>query len=209
MPAMAMSMMKTIAKFMIKSVLWVIRIIESLLETLEEKDRPNMERPMMNEAEVEPNENPIDQGRNEIPVKGEEIPNPAPPQVNQTKGAQEPNVTLICPLCDSTMSLKRASKGGCFYGCDQWPACKGYRNKHNKNPGPAAMVAKLRKFFGTQDWEVMEEAKLNGKFVTSHAFVPPIATLLQKCRFCGMDPCDHLGRNCPTLRNYGQGSQAS
>ena len=68
MPAMAMSMMKTIAKFMIKNVLWVIRIIESLLETLEEKDRPKIERPMMNEAEVEPNENPIDQGRNETPV---------------------------------------------------------------------------------------------------------------------------------------------
>ena len=65
-----MSMMKTIAKFMVKNVLWVIRIIESLLETLEEKDRPNIERPMMNEAEVEPNENPTDQGRNEIPVRG-------------------------------------------------------------------------------------------------------------------------------------------
>ena len=88
MPAMVMSMMKTIMKFMIKSALWIIRIIESLLETLEKKDRPKIKRPMMNEAKVEPHENPIDQGRNEIPVKEEEIPNPAPPQVNQTKGAQ-------------------------------------------------------------------------------------------------------------------------
>ena len=67
---MAMGMMKTIAKYMVKSMLWVTRIIESILETLEEKDHPNIERPRMNEAEVEPNENPIDQGRNEIPVRG-------------------------------------------------------------------------------------------------------------------------------------------
>ena len=70
------------------------------------------------------------------------------------------------------------------------------------------MVAKLRKFFGTKDWEVMEEAKLSGKFVPKHTIegLPPIAILLQKCRFCGMDPCDHLGRNCP-MKNYVQGRQ--
>ena len=202
MPAMAMGMMKIIAKYMIKSMLWVIRIIESLLEslleTLEEKDRPNIERPVMNEAEVEPNENPNDQG-NENPVREEEIPNPVPPQANQPQGAQEPTVTLICPLCDSTMGIRRATKGGYFYGCDTWPLCKGYRNKYNKHPGPTAMVAKLRDFFGTTDWEVMEKAKLSGKYVKKNDIngPPPVGVLLQKCRFCGMDPCDHLGRNCP------------
>ena len=45
-----------------------------------------------------------------------------------------------CPLCKSTMIFKAARKGGFFYGCSQWPNCRGHRNPHGKNPGPKDLV---------------------------------------------------------------------
>ena len=72
-----------------------------------------------------------------------------------------------------------------IYVFSQWPSCKGYRNKHDKGPGPAAAILKLRNTFGEAAWEEMDKKKRNGTFG------------LNKCWFCGMDPCDHLGRNCP------------
>ena len=100
------------------------------------------------------------------------------------------------------MLLKHAHKGGRFYGCPQWHACKGYRNKPDKRPGPVAAVARLSTIHGEAKWADMEEKKCTGKFKI------PTSPLLKKCLFCGMDPCDHLGRNCPNRNVYFE-SQAS
>ena len=42
-----------------------------------------------------------------------------------------------------------------------------------------------------------EELKKKGACVRAHAATP---YHLQKCWFCGMDPGNHLGRDCPTRR---------
>ena len=131
------------------------------------------------------------------PVGWEEIPAPDPVQNNPVNEERGVNVTVICPLCTNIMRLKPARRGGWFYGCSEWPACNGYRNKDGARPGPVATVTKLRNHFGDAAWKEMEELKCNGKFLKWHT---PAPNALQKCRFCGMDPCDHVGRNCPMRR---------
>ena len=66
------------------------------------------------------------------------------------------------------MWIINAHKGGCFYGCSQWPTCKGYRNKHNKGPGPAAMIIKLRDMHVDAVWKEMEDMRKAGKSPFNH-----------------------------------------
>ena len=89
------------------------------------------------------------------------------PVITKAKG---PGIDILfCPLCNKVMPLRRAHKGGCFYGCSQWPACKGYRNKHNKGPGPAAMIIQLRKMYGDAVWKEMEDMRRAGKSPFNHS----------------------------------------
>ena len=48
--------------------------------------------------------------------------------------------TPHCPVCRSTMQYKSARKGGFFYGCPNWPNCRGHRDPHGRNPGPKDLV---------------------------------------------------------------------
>ena len=130
----------------------------------------------------------------------------APPQNDQSNeekgplprfGANIPeHATRVCPLRDSDMKLRSAHTGGCFYGCSKYPECNGYRNKHDKRPGPTRMVTQLRIICGEAKWKEMERMKLRGNIPDSFVY--------KKCLFCGMDPCDHLGRHCP-MKNIGKG----
>ena len=36
-------------------------------------------------------------------------------------------VGLECPLCGTPITFKRANRGGCFYGCTEYPFCRGSR----------------------------------------------------------------------------------
>ena len=54
MPAMVFPMMKYLTKFVVKSLLWMARIIEKQLETFDDKAGPNVEPPI---AENEVNGN--------------------------------------------------------------------------------------------------------------------------------------------------------
>ena len=141
---MVFHMMKRIMKFMVKIMRWLTRAIEKGLETLGTNDIPAVEHPMVDDNEREQAEEINEQGRNDIPGEWEEIPAPAPPQNNQTTHEGGPDETLMCPLRDNIMRTKRASKGGYFYGCTQWQACNGYRNKISNRPGPAANINNLR-----------------------------------------------------------------
>lgn len=174
MSAMVFPLMKRIMKSMVGNLLWIIRRIERWLEMLDEKEVPSRECSIPNEQEKEQLEETKEEGQR---IDAEKRPEPS-------------QITYICPLCDYEMKLKRARKGGWFYGCSQWPNCNGSRNKSDKRPGPVAAVTKLRNSHGEEKWADMEEKKCSGKYKIS------TKPLLNKCLFCGMDPCDHLGRNC-------------
>ena len=78
MSAMVFHMMKRFMKIMVRSLLWMTRIFENWLETLDGKGTPNLERPMINGEEREQVEEANEQGRNDIPAEWEEIPAPDP-----------------------------------------------------------------------------------------------------------------------------------
>ena len=158
----------------------MIRILERWLEMFDEKEVPLWECPIPSEK---------GKGQSEEAKEQEKGTNP-----EQTPAPSK--ITYICPLCDDEMQLKHAHKGGWFYGCSKWPVCNGYRNKTNKRPGPVAAVTKLRNIYGDATWADMEEKKCSGKFKI------PIQPRLNKCLFCGMDPPNHLGRNCPQRNVY-------
>ena len=63
MSAMVFHLMKRIMKFTARNMLWMTRVIESWLETFDEQDIPNLERPMVNGEEREQVEEANDQGR--------------------------------------------------------------------------------------------------------------------------------------------------
>ena len=178
-------MWKYFMKFMVINLQWLTRTIETWLEAMDEPNVPNLERPIINKKQQEKHNDANEQGRNHIPLSVDKDPDPVPAKNQTDPIGKESTATPICPLCDRVMQLKPAHKGGWFYGCSQWPACKGYRNKHDKGPGPAAAILKLRNTVGEAAWEEMDKKKRNGTFG------------LNKCWFCGMDPCDHVGRNCP------------
>ena len=108
---------------------------------------------------------------------------------------------LICLATPTNvMKIKSSRNGGCFYGCTDYPTCKGYRNKSDKRPGPVKEVLNARRQLGDELWERMEEQKTNGTLQSSPN---PQAKQWDKCWFCGMDPSDHLGRYCPMKRGTG------
>ena len=186
-------------KFIVKAMLWMARILVTWLETIDGKGIskyiPNAEQPRMEGEEREQAERIIEPERNETPAGREEVPAPTLVPPKKVEEEEREHVMPICPLCDSSMSLRSANKGGWFYGCPRYPACKGTRTKSGKRPGPVAAACKLQKIFGNAEWEQTEELKKKGVCVRTHA---PAPYQLQKCWFCGMEPSNHLGRNCPT-----------
>ena len=154
MPAMAFRLMARFMKFMLKTALCMTRMFERCLETLDGKDIPNAERPMV-EREDREQVNQANEPRDDADTVGwEEAPAPDPQPTNQSNERRGVNVTLICPLCTNIMRLKPAGKGGCFYGCADYPSCNGYRSKSDKRPGPVKAVANLRRQFGEKTWEI-------------------------------------------------------
>ena len=128
----------------------------------------------------------------------EEIPVPDPVPITPANNREGTTVKVSCPLCTSFMQLRHAGRGGYFYGCSEWPACKGQRSPRDKRPGPKAVITALRKIIGDQAWEAMDRMKRGGlipKWPT-----PSSSRKLETRHFCGMDPSDHLGRNCPLRR---------
>ena len=97
------------------------------------------------------------------------------------------------------MQLKPARKGGKFFGCTQWPDCNGSRDPINKRPGPVAQVRNARKHFGEAVWAKMEKEKCNGTFTR---LPTPAPNVYNKCWYCRMDPCDHMGRDGPMDRGH-------
>ena len=212
MSAMAYHMMARFMKFMLKTVLWMTRMFERCLETLDGKDLFNFEKPMM-EREDREQVNQANEPRDEADtVDWEEIPAPDPQPANNQPANNQPinhqpttqnterrpvNVSIICPLCTNLMRIKPAHRGGWFYGCSDYPDCNGYRNYSDKKPGPVKQVANLRQTFGPKKWAMIEEQKLNGKFLR---WPNPLVRYMDRCMFCDMDPPDHLGRDCPMKR---------
>ena len=41
-----------------------------------------------------------------------------------------PAIMLACPECGAPMELRRSGRHGPFYGCTQWPSCKGSHGAH-------------------------------------------------------------------------------
>ena len=173
MSAMALRLMARVMKFMVKTALCMTRMFERWLETIDGKGAPNVE-PMVRPGDREPVNQVNAQRDNVDAVDREEIPIPNPQPITQVTERRGLNVTLICPLCTNIMRLKRARKGGWFYGCTEYPACKGYRNKTDQSPGPVQMVKDLRLHFGEEVWRRMEEEKCNGTFIRWHMPEPAI-----------------------------------
>ena len=65
-------------KFMLKAVLWMARVFESWLETLDGKDTPNFERPMVDGEDREQVNEANEQREDAVPVDWEEIHAPDP-----------------------------------------------------------------------------------------------------------------------------------
>ena len=58
----------------------------------------------------------------------------------------------------------------------------------------------LQEMFGPKKWAMIEEQKLNGTFLR---WPKPQIRYMDRCMYCGMDPPDHPGRNCPMRRATG------
>ena len=93
----------------------VARTLERWLETFDEKEVPNLERPIVQEEEQGHVDDAHERERNDIPVIEEAIPAQDPPRGHQpNEERQTTQGTPICPLCNRTMRLKPARKGGWF-----------------------------------------------------------------------------------------------
>ena len=60
-------------------------------------------------------------------------PNQPPPPTAQT---------MLCPLCDGPMEIRRAGRGGKFWGCLGFPGCRGTRGF--SNPSACSPIAEVR-----------------------------------------------------------------
>lgn len=187
MAAMVWPLMGRIIKSTVGRLLWIIRILERWLERFDDKTVPLKEDQL-------PNENR--QGQVNIPGEPENHQNATQIQLPR-EPENNPNVIPIpdpsriiysCALCNSQMQYKKARHGGYFYGCSSWPDCKGTRDLTSRKPGPVKEVNNLRKHYGEERWAEMEEMKCRGISV-------PLR--LNRCLFCGMNPPNHLGRDCP------------
>ena len=200
MAALAYSLMARLLKGMIKTALWITRMFERCLETLDGKEAPNVKKPMVEPEDKEQVNEESEQKDDVDTVDWEEIPGPNPQPTIQGTDQRRMNATIICPLCTHVMRLKPSGKGGCFYGCAEYPACNGYRNKSDKRPGPMKEVTNLRRQLGDELWEKMEEQKINGTILR---WPNPQVRYWDRCWFCGMDPSGHPGRYCPMKRSTG------
>ena len=87
-------------KFTVKNMRWVIRAIEKRLETFDEQDTPNLERPMVDGDEREQAEEANELGSNNISVGGEESPAPVSYQNNQVNEEKKMRKSLSkCKFC--------------------------------------------------------------------------------------------------------------
>ena len=214
MSAMAYRMMARFMKFMLKAVLWMTRMFERCLETLDGKDLFSFEKPMM-EREDREQVNQANEPKDDADtVDWEEIPDPDPQPDNNPPANDPPlyheqfstterravNITIICTMCTNLMRLRPGPRGGWFYGCSEYPACNGYRSCRDHRPGPVKQIANLREIFGPKKWAMIEEQKLNGTFLR---WPKPQVRYMDRCMYCGMDPPDHPGRDCPMRRATG------
>ena len=214
MSAMAYRMMARFMKFMLKTVLWMTRMFERCLEALDGKDPVSFEKPMMGREDKEP-VNQANEPRDDADtVDWEEVPAPDPRPANDPPANDPPiyheqfstseqrttQVTIICPMCTNLMKPRRAGRGGWFYGCSSHPDCNGTRSMRDHRPGPVKQIKNLQEIFGPRKWAMIEEQKLNGTFVR---WPKPQVRYLDRCMYCGMDPPDHPGRNCPMRRATG------
>ena len=121
--------LKHFMEFVIVQLLGMTRAIERWLEALGEKEIPIVERPVINGDEREQVEEANDREINEAPVIVEEIPAQVPPQEPRPNDVRQPvQVTLLCPLCNSTMEHSQSSglgtemdKGEFVYRCSNRP----------------------------------------------------------------------------------------
>ena len=214
MSAMAYRMMARFMKFMLKTVLWMTRMFERCLETLDSKDPASFEKPMMGREDKEP-VNQANEPRDDADtVDWEEVPAPDPRPTNDPPANDPPlyheqfstserraaKVTLICPMCTCLMKPQSAGRGGWFYGCTAYPECNGTRSMRDHRPGPVKQVKNLQEMYGPKKWAMIEEQKLNGTFLR---WPQPLMRYMDRCRYCGMDPPDHPGRHCPMRRTTG------
>ena len=51
--------------------------------------------------------------------------------------------TWLCPLCDARMTVGKARQGGLFYGCPQYPLCRGSRSM--ADPTKASPIGEVRR----------------------------------------------------------------
>ena len=214
MSAMAYRMMARFMKFMLKTVLWMTRMFERCLETLDSKDPASFEKPMMGQEDKEPVKQANEPRDDADTVDWEEVPAPDPQPANNPPANDPPlyheqfstserravNITIICPMCTNLMRPRRAGKGGWFYGCSDYPDCNGYRSMRDHRPGPVKQIKNLQEIFGPRKWAMIEEQKLNGTFLR---WPKPQVRYMDRCMYCGMDPPDHPGRNCPMRRATG------
>ena len=148
---MVFTLMTCIAKFIVKSLLWSIRLMERCLEQFDDKSipttTPTFSQHLMKEKDM----------AEEIPIQSKTTVKPKREQSTDSKVEKE---IILCPLCENIMQFKRAGKGGCFYSCSTWPICKGTRSMKTKKPGPAAEISRLQIIHGKKEWEEMEKKRI-------------------------------------------------
>ena len=111
MSAMVFSLMARLMKRMLKIALWMTRMFERCLETLDGKDTPNVERPMVEREDREQVNQANEQMDDADTVDWEEVPIPDPQPTPQGTDRRGVNVTIICPLCTNIMRLRPAGRG--------------------------------------------------------------------------------------------------
>ena len=103
--------LKHFMKFVIVQLLGMTRAIERWLEALDEKEIPIVERLVIDGDEREQVEEVNEREVNEAPVIMEEIPAQVPPQEPQPNEVRQPsNGSLLCPLCNRIMRLKKCTQ---------------------------------------------------------------------------------------------------
>ena len=66
-----------------------------------------------------------------------------PPKVHPPNQPPPPTAqTMLCPLCDGHMEIRRAGRGGKFWGCLGFPGCRGTRGF--SNPSACSPIAEVR-----------------------------------------------------------------
>jgi len=93
-------------------------------------------------AKQKEKEDPAKQKEQEDPAKQKEKENPA--KQKEKDNMEKEKEMWPCPLCDSTMVIKRAGRGGMFWGCPRHPACTGTRSLAKQNQVSPVKVVRQR-----------------------------------------------------------------